>query len=408
MPRSPVPADPGTRVAFAAVLALALASGCSSDDPGEPVTIGVFLSYTGYQSAHSFNSERALIMAIDAANDGGGAGGRRLSLLFRDTGSDPGVAMSRAQQLLDGGAALIIGPDTSDLAISARPVLADRTVIMPSFATSSDVLYRLPSWFVMGTPIGRMACELMAQVRADGRQNPLLIQNPTGYNSRLAATLGNSYGLVRFVLPTQEIPTASTLAAIVTSPADGFVLAALPGSASALVYALVASGELDDPGRWYLSPTLHSPVFLDSIPEGAMTDARGVAQGAVTSAGDFDQSFTARWQDAPLDDAYAFYDAGALAALALQRALVREGSIPEGTGLSPHVIAVTRPGGVPVHWNELAQGLERLGQGEEVTYQGLSGPLEFDVQGLTGGALTTWWTIGPEGFADREATSACP
>jgi ABC-type branched-subunit amino acid transport system substrate-binding protein len=401
MRRLPRTGDPARVLALLGILTLAC--GSAPDQDQGAVSIGVLLSYTGYLSANSINSERAMLMAIEAANAAGGVGGRRVRILARDTGSDPGQVMVRSRELLDAGVALVIGPDTDDLAIAARGALQDRTIILPSFATSSDVLFKAHSWFVIGAPIGRMACELAAQLRADGRQNPMLILNPTGYNASLAWTLTNRYGLPRFVLPASEEPSAATVAFITSSQADAFVLAAFPSSAVSLVYALLANGGLSDPTRWYLSPTLHSPVFLDAVPRAMLAGTRGVSQGTIPEGVDFQARFAARWSDSALDDAYPFYDAGALAVLGLQRALSREGAIPGGTGLSKHLIAVTHAGGTPIRWNELDRGLERLRQGEEITYLGLSGQLEFDTLGQTPGASASWWTIGRDGFADRQA-----
>jgi neutral amino acid transport system substrate-binding protein len=395
-------------LALVGALALTALAGCDSDaapDDGA-IVVGLLLSYTGNLTADSINSERALQLAIETANAAGGVGGRPLRILARDTRSDPSKVMEQAHALADARAAVVIGPDTDDLAIAARAVLESRTIILPSFATS-DVLYKARSWFAIGAPVGRMSCELAAQLRADGRRNPLVIFDPTGYSATIAWTLTNQYGFPRFVLPTNTVPTTANVAPITAAHADAFVLAATPSSAVPLVYALLANGAVGDPTRWYLSPTLHSPVFLDLIPKGGLAGARGVSQGTAADGVDFRAHFAERWHDGALDDAYPFYDAGALAALSLQRALAREGAIPTGTGLSQHIIAVTRPGGTPIHWNELALGLERLRLGEEITYRGLSGQLEFDALGQTPGATTSWWTIGPEGFAVREGTSDC-
>lgn len=390
-------------------LALALAPACgSSPEPDDSIAIGLLLSYTGHLTVDSINSERALLMAVEIANQAGGVGGRPLRVVARDTGSNPSLVRGRAQELVDAGAALVIGPDTDDLTIAARAVLDQRTIILPSFATSANVvLYKARSWFVIGAPIGRMACELEAQVRADGRTTPMLIFNPSGYSAGIAWTLTNTYGYGRFVLPADKSPTTADLLPILRSHADAFVLAATPSSAVPLVYALLANGALSDPTRLYLSPTLHSPVFLDLVPKDGLAGARGVSQGTAADGPAFRTAFAHRWQDDALDDAYPFYDAGALAALALQRALVRQGAIPGGTGLTEHIIAVTHRGGTPIHWNELGRGLERLRAGEEVTYLGLSGELEFDSLGQTPGSTTKWWTIGPAGFTDRAGTSDC-
>jgi ABC-type branched-subunit amino acid transport system substrate-binding protein len=388
---------------MAGALALLAASCGSSPEADSGIAMGLLLSYTGYLTADSINSERALLLAVEAANAGGGVGGRPLRIVARDTGSDPSKVMGRARELLDAGAAVVIGPDTDDLALASRGVLQDRTIILPSFATSSDVIYKPRSWFVIGAPVGRMACELAAQLHADGRTNPLIVFNPTGYSAAIAWILTNQYGFPRYVLPASAVPTTANVAPITSAHADSFVLAATPASAVPLVYALLANGAIGDPRRWYLSPTLHSPVFLDLIPKGGLSGSRGVSQGAGSDGASFRARFTERWHDDALDDAYPFYDAGALAALSLQRALARDGAIPGGTELSKHLIAVTRPAGTPIHWNELAHGLELLRQGQEITYVGLSGQLEFDALGQTPGATTSWWTIGADGhFADAD------
>jgi branched-chain amino acid transport system substrate-binding protein len=315
--------------------------------------------------------------------------------------------MRPARELIDLGATLFIGPDTIDLVSELRPVMSDRTVILPSFNTASDVHFKPNSWFVMGADTVRVACELNAQLRAGGRTNPLVIFNPTGYNNTLAWNLTNRNGVAKYVLPTDHASTTSTVRPIVSTSSDAYVLAAFPISASSLVYALAAIGALDEPARWYLSPSLHTPFFLDSIPRGSLDGARGIAPGTAAGAAEFRERFFGRWHDLPLDDAYAFFDAGAVTALALQRAERQEGGIPPGTGLSKHIVAVTHPGGTAVEWNQLDRGLALLREGREVQYVGVSGPLEFDVAGLSPLSSTNWWTIRQHEFAGIEKTTDC-
>ncbi len=377
--------------------------------PGDAVSVGLLLSYTGYLAANSVNSERALRMAFEAANAAGGIGGRPLRLLARDTRSDPRKVGVPARELLDAGVALVIGPDTTDLIANLGPLFIDRTVILPSSNTSSDVEWRRPSWFVMGAGTTRIACELVAQLRGDGRTNPLLLVNPTGQNNALSWDLGLTYGMPKLVFPTDLAADSESLRMISRSvlDRDAIVLAAFPTSASALVYALTATGELGDPTRWYLSPTLHTPAFLESIPKGGMNGARGVSTGTVGGAGAFRTAFAERWQDVPLDDAYPFYDAGAIAVFALARAMSREGAIPDTNRLAPHVLEVTRAGGQPIQWHELERGLALLGQGQEIEYFGLTGLIQFDVSGQTPTATTKWWTVGEDGFEDIPRAGAC-
>jgi ABC-type branched-subunit amino acid transport system substrate-binding protein len=383
---------------------------CSAPPPDQTIPIGLLLSYTGDSAAIAVNSERALRMAIEAANHNGGVGGRPLRVLARDTRSDVRKVTAKATELVDAGAVVFIGPDIVDLADELRFLLRDRVMILPSFRTSSNVGFgvRPATWFVMGAGTEQIACELVAQVKADHRQKTLVILNPFGYNATIAWSLSNHYAMPKYVLPSDESSTASTIGPITAmEDVDAYVLAADPPSGSALVYALAATGKLTDPTRWYLSPTLHNPAFLETIPKGALDGAHGVSQGTVAGSSDFRTSFADRWNDAPVDDSYPFFDAGAVVVLALQRAMTVEGAIPDRTGLGKHILAVTHAGGYPVRWNELDQGLERLRSGEEVEYVGLSGQLEFDSRGNTPSANTKWWAIGADGFVDVPGQSDC-
>lgn len=395
-------------VEAAVLTGVALASGLGCGSPREPesIAVGLLLSYTGHSAADSINSERALLMAIEAANVAGGIGGWPMKMLARDARSDPSRVARSARELVDEGVVAFIGPDTTDLAVAVRSTLLDRTVVLPSFA-AVNFGGRPTNWFVIGTPISRIVCELHAQLRTDGRREPLLIMDAQDYASAIGWLLTNTYGIPKYVLPSRDTPDAATLAPITSTSADAFVLAASPPSATSLVYALAATGGLANPESWYLSPTLHTPAFLDTIPRSVLVGARGVAQGTAVGGGEFHAAFSAHWNDVPLDNAYAFYDAGAVLALALQRALTQEGAIPQATGLSKHVIAVTHTAATPVRWNELSRGLELLRQGLEVGYVGLTGPVEFDVTGQSPTALTKWWTIRPDGFADIPSKSDC-
>jgi branched-chain amino acid transport system substrate-binding protein len=392
-------------LAIFALLARAVA-GCAPSEDSEAVSLGLMLSYSGYLAANSINSERALTLAIETANTGGGVGGRPLQIIARNTRSDPSLVTLRARELLDAGVALVIGPDTIDFVTQLRLLMEDRVLILPSYATASDVEWKPASWFVMGAGTGRVACELVTRMQADGRLKPLVIVNSTGYNGWLTWELTNRYRLPRYVLANDKDSTTETVREITSVAADAYVLAAYPGSAASLLYALLAQGELDDPGRWYLSPTLHTPAFLQSTPREALLGARGLAPGTGPGATAFRAAFEARWHDEPLDDAYPFYDAGAVAALAIERALTRDGVMPMRTELSAHIVAVTRPGGEVVSWNEIGRGLQLLRQGQEIEYVGLTGSIHFDLSGQSPEADMRWWQIAGDGFEELDSSSS--
>jgi ABC-type branched-subunit amino acid transport system substrate-binding protein len=382
---------------------------CVPDRAGDEIPIGLLLSYTGNLASNSHNNERAVLLAIEAANQAGGLDGRLLRVLARDTRSDPRKVLVPTQELLDAGSAVLIGPDYGDVLAHLEGTLKDQTVILPSYATFEYIQHKPHGWFVMGPGPGRFACELMAQAQADGHSKIVQLVSPNSFNAVMSYYLSNEYGLPKHALPTTEVSTMATVRALADtlSKSDAYLLATSPDVAASLVFALTAIGALDHPERWYLSPTLHTPAFFESIPKGSMQGARGVAPGTVAGGADFRALFKARWEESPFDDAYPFYDAAAVAVLALQRALRDEHAIPTGPGLAPHLVAVTRAGGTPIRWNEIGQGLELLRQGQEVEYFGLRGQLQFDSLGKTQVATTKWWTIGEDGFTDIPHYTSC-
>jgi ABC-type branched-subunit amino acid transport system substrate-binding protein len=396
----------GSLAALAAAV-VAAAAACSEEQPPGGVQIGVLLSYSGRAAASTINSERALLMAIDAANAAGGVSGRPITLLARDTQSDPLKIQERAQELLDARLPVVVGPDNNELAVEVKTLLSEQTLLLPSFTTTEFLVYKPFPWFVMGAASQRIACELMAQVRADGRLRPITVADAFGYNTLLAFQLTQLHNVPQYILSGDQAANERTIISISAAGADAYILAALPPVATSLIYSLAALRAIGDPARWYLSPTLHTPEFLETIPKGVLEGAHGVAVGAAAGAGEFVRQFEARWGEPAMDAAYSFYDAGAIAALALQRALTQEGAIPSGSGLAKHIVSVTRGGGVPLMWNEIGRGMELLRQGQEIGYVGLNGLLEFDLTGQSRVANTAWWTIRDNGFQEIPRGGDC-
>ena len=388
------------------LLTLAVGPTCKEEgpDPEGDILIGLFLSFSGPIAANSANSERAFLMGIEAANAGGGLDGRVVGVLPRDTGSDPAKVEAPAMELA-ARTALVVGPDVQDLAIPLRGVFGQRTLVMPSFATSF-VHHKPTSWFVMGAGPRMVAEQMFALAQADGRQRPVVIVAPNGYDSQIGSDLNSAHAVPQVLLPRTGSSNEETVRTIVARGADAFFLSAPPPTASSLIYSLVALGELGDGSQWYLSPTLHSPVLLENIPRGILDGAKVVSVGGSPEAEAFAMSFRQRWNDEPLDDAYSFYDAAAFVVLAMQRALRLEGAIPGGTGLDRHLVAVTSAMGTPIRWNEIGRGLELLRAQQEVSYVGLTGPLQFDQTGKSLVANMRFWVIRQHTFQELQVGDA--
>ena len=147
-----------------AALASGVAPGCDPQPPTvDEIPVGLLLSYTGYLAANSSNNERAVIMAVEAANQAGGLDGRPIRIMARDTRSDPRKAVAPTQELIAAKLPVVIGPDYGDVTAQLEAILENQTVMLPSFATFDYIQYKPESWFVMGPGPKRFACELVAR-----------------------------------------------------------------------------------------------------------------------------------------------------------------------------------------------------------------------------------------------------
>ncbi len=114
---------------------LALFPGCVRE---QPVRLGFLGGLTGKLSDLGVPGRDAAILAVEEANRGGGAGGRRVELLVRDDRQDPAAARAAVQELLDAGVLAIVGPMTSAVAVAVVDPLEARGVpaVSPTVSTS--------------------------------------------------------------------------------------------------------------------------------------------------------------------------------------------------------------------------------------------------------------------------------
>lgn len=94
-------------LAAAGLIASANAVSAAEDD----VVIGYFVAATGELAP--YDSAPGAQCMVDIVNDNGGVlGGRKLKLITRDVKSDPALAGTAAQELIDEGAVVLLGPPT--------------------------------------------------------------------------------------------------------------------------------------------------------------------------------------------------------------------------------------------------------------------------------------------------------
>ena len=237
---------------------------CSShEDALDGIPIGLLLPFTGGDSLTSANLERAAIYAVDRVNAAGGVRGRRLKLIAADTHSDVARSGPAAEQLLDRGAVVLIGPEKPEIAEQLLPLLAERGVafVSPLIGAANEPSGACATpWFRLGLSAKTLGEALAKEVFQVSHQATVVFGRES-YNealreafSRRFATLGGEVGL-ELELRLGSDGNADAVRRVLQEPASSAViLATSPGQGAAFVNDLDAAAPQKP--RWFLSPLL--------------------------------------------------------------------------------------------------------------------------------------------------------
>ena len=388
-------------------LAGAGAAGCGAGSDGGgggsggTITVGLLLPFTGADSATSSNFERAVLFAADRVNDAGGLSGRRLRVLSQDTHSELERALRSTEALIAAGAVAVIGAESADIAAAIVPMLAQNRVLFlsPLVGAASDAAVDCtPPWFRLA-PSSRALGEAIAKlISAEGVASTTILYEISAYDEVLQAaaatrftSLGGRVALAKALDPHAQ-SYASEVRSALASDADSLMLATSPRTAALVVNEV---GALQSGGvRWFLSPMLQTALLLANVAPRALDGALGVAPKIYDTTPAFPAAFARRWQgDQPLEGAYFYYDALALLAFALQKAMPAGGGDLDNAALQAAMVDAAAPPGEAIGWDEIESGLARLGSGSDVYYSGLTGPMLLDGCGTRQLGVTSTWEV---------------
>jgi len=110
-------------LAAAVASAVAVLAWAAPAPARETIRVGAILAVTGPASFLGAPEARTLEMLVAALNAQGGADGRSVELVLKDSGGSPEKAISFARQLIEEQKVLaIIGPSTSGESIAVKPI----------------------------------------------------------------------------------------------------------------------------------------------------------------------------------------------------------------------------------------------------------------------------------------------
>jgi branched-chain amino acid transport system substrate-binding protein len=401
-------AGPPRRAILASSLALVfsgLFSGCQPKaeelDPDSSVTVGLLLPFTGASAATASNFERAVLLAAERVNEAGGIQGKPLRIVARDTHSDVTRSRKSVRELLDEGSVAIIGPESPEIAVAIRNQLelSEVPLISPFVGAGEEVTIDCTYPWYRLAPSARAMGENLANDLAEAGHKEIAILYGSGEYNRAfrravrekfeSGILGGTV-LIEKALEEGASSYSSEISEVLAERPDAIVLSASPQTGA----VAFTEANLIGVGRavWAFSPLLKTQLFLQNVDSKDAEGALGVAPKIFDSSDRFPAMFNDRWLgDDPLEGAYFYFDAVNLLTIALS--LLGDIDSFDFEELKATMVTASSTRGVSVDWNRMDQGLDRIEEGIDVYYSGLTGPILLQECGVRRGGLTQAWTI---------------
>jgi branched-chain amino acid transport system substrate-binding protein len=398
-------------VAVLSVAALALAA-CGDDgdddepeDPGQDqfegtFTIGAILPQTGGLATFGEGMIAAVELAVQEINDAGGVWGNDVELLIEDEGpaEEAEVVQAAADAMISREVNAVIGAASSTSTLNILETMFNQQIVQVSPSNTGVALtghefgeyyFRTaPSDVLQGSTLGEVLLE-------DGHQSVAILGQQTTYGESLAAQIGEVFSAgggevaaTEFydLAQTEYSAEASALAA---ADADATVLVSYEESRQ-IIPTLVSAGVGPQDKPLYLVDGNHLDYSEDFDP-GLMEGAKATTPGAApedffTRLGEFratpETVYTPESYDAAVTLALA-----AIAANSDDRDALKD-AMPE----------VVQGGTVCTSFSECK---DLLDSGEDIDYDGLTGPISWTADGDPGEATVGIFEYGADNTTTR-------
>lgn len=376
----------------------------------EPLKIGTLFPFTGDLSDFGPAFWNSAELAVNQINEGGGVNGQPVELLRGDTATSPQQAVTEAARLIDiEGVSAIVGPAGSGEALPVAESVAGPAgvpVISPSatspaltVANDNGVFYRTTiSDAAQGVVIADLALEQGYETACVFYLNNAYGQ---GLNDAFAERFTAEGGTVTAQIPheQEQASYASELSACTADGPDVLIGIGYPESAGVFLRELIEAG---DPPALLMSDGLRSEDLFAELGWDAFAGTVGTSAGAAES--EASTAFISAYEEAYGEMASVpylreVYDAVYLIAAAAQAG----GSNDSASILAGLQEVASAPGTVFTGGVEGWQAaVEALAAGDDIDYEGASGPVDLDANGdVSRGAITIWSVQGEEIVIDE-------
>lgn len=396
-------------VLAATVTALALVFGvvaCGDDDDGDTggggggaggeqidLVIGNLVPLTGDLAPFGPAGEKAGELAlreIKAAAQKAG-GNQSAELVTEDGASEDQGGVQAARKLIADGATCISGDYASTATVAvARSVTVPEGVMLISPASTADALSDLDDngLFARTAPPdglqGRALADRMEKELGglEGKTINIGARNDlygTGFADSLEAELeGRGATVGQKVIYDPEQPSYNSEANQLTSGnPDNYVIIDFPETFAKLAPALARTGNWS-PEKTFITDGLSSTDLTELVGPKLTNGMLGTAPG--TFSGEAPNAFQKLFEEEP-GPARNLFDSSVFDNVILcYLGAVAAGS-SDGEEIAEAIVDVTGPGGEKFTFEQLPEAVEALEEGEDIDYEGASGPIDWDENG---------------------------
>ena len=388
-------------------LSLGIAA-CGDDDDSDggggetslELTVGDSVPLSGDLADFGPPGDKAAQIAVDEINKAIGEAGvdHTVNLVTEDNcgGADQQCAVQAARKMVESdGASCIAGAWASaDTLPTAESVAIPEQVLLISPASTSDEITGLDDDGLVNRTSppdsfqGPTLSKYLVEKALGGAQNATVNigARNDAYGTGLADTFSEAWeaagGQVgEEVVYDIKLPNYDTEAEkIVSGNPDGIVIVDFPETFNKVGPALVRAGF--DPTIGFVTDGLISSDLAESAGEDAVNGVRGTAPG-VPDDEESAKAFDDLWNKSSIEpnvDRQTFDAQNFDAVVLCYLAAVAAGST-EGADMAEQVQSISAPPGDTFTWEDLPAAIEALQNGDDIDYQGASGPIDMDENG---------------------------
>ncbi|RIQ32497.1 ABC transporter substrate-binding protein [Jiangella rhizosphaerae] len=401
-------------LAVAGAASLVLAA-CGGDDDGgsdeespgaggnaeatsdEPLRLGTLLPETGNLAFLGPPEFAGVDLAIQEINEGGGVLGHDVEVTHTDSSdaSNTAVTQQSTDSLLNAGVAAIIGAASSGVSFTVLDrIVQDETIMFSPANTSPDfTTYEDDGLYFRTAPSDVLQGQVLGDtILGDGHANVAIMNLDDAYGNGLAQYLsetiesGGGTIAAHIVYDPQASNYTSEVSQVAAAAPDAIALIGFEETVT-IIPELVTQG---------IGPQSIPLYFVDGnlsnygadLPPGTLDGNKGTLPGAETGP-EFQERMLEINPDLE-DFSYGpeSYDATMLLALAA----IQAGSV-ESRDIADNLVDVSREGTECSGFQECA---DLLADGEDIDYQGVSGPVEFTEAGDPETATIGVYQYGPD------------